>query len=265
MIEKIREGMTGKRVADVIYNNFEYILTEIGYNKPYDPKHYSGMGHIILDLHSMSNCTCGCKLCDCTTLNNILKQSDFWQSNTIYEIKYGFNLDGKTIKMPDDCILFFNGGSISNGTINLNGAKLLPNGWNLNDYFCNVELSNFANGQQIFDGKNLYLYIEKEGSVSTVIIDKDGNVTIDGDSWTKPESTGDVSKEEFDKLKDQVTSLQNNITQLTQIINTIDDNSYKVADNNGVSVTDPRIWTGTAEQYSALTKTDNVVYMIKED
>ena len=39
------------------------------------------------------------------------------QPNTIYEIRYDFDLDGKTLEMPENCVLKFNGGSLRNGKI----------------------------------------------------------------------------------------------------------------------------------------------------
>ena len=38
--------------------------------------------------------------------------------NTVYEIRYDFDLDNKTLIIPNDCVLYFKGGSFSNGTIN---------------------------------------------------------------------------------------------------------------------------------------------------
>ncbi len=38
--------------------------------------------------------------------------------NTIYEIKYEFDLHGRTINIPDNCVLKFNGGILKNGSIN---------------------------------------------------------------------------------------------------------------------------------------------------
>lgn len=58
------------------------------------------------------------------TKNMILSQSDFNQANTIYEIRYDFDLNSQTITIPEGCILRFNGGSISNGTINFNNTLL---------------------------------------------------------------------------------------------------------------------------------------------
>lgn len=40
------------------------------------------------------------------------------QANTIYEIRYDFDLNGTEVNIKDNCVLKFNGGSISNGTIN---------------------------------------------------------------------------------------------------------------------------------------------------
>lgn len=39
------------------------------------------------------------------------------KSNTIYEIRYNFDLDGKTVNIPDNCVLKFEGGTIINGEL----------------------------------------------------------------------------------------------------------------------------------------------------
>lgn len=46
------------------------------------------------------------------------------KSNTIYEIRYDFDLNGNTISIPDNCELKFIGGSLKNGTINFNNTLL---------------------------------------------------------------------------------------------------------------------------------------------
>lgn len=62
------------------------------------------------------------------TKNMILSQSDFNQANTIYEIRYGFDLNNQTITIPEGCVLRFNGGTISNGELrgNLLNEYLKP-------------------------------------------------------------------------------------------------------------------------------------------
>lgn len=39
------------------------------------------------------------------------------KANTIYEIRYDFDLQGKEITIPSNCVLFFDGGKLTNGTI----------------------------------------------------------------------------------------------------------------------------------------------------
>lgn len=42
------------------------------------------------------------------------------KTNTIYEIRYDFDLNGAEITIPENCVLKFNGGSLNNGTIVFN-------------------------------------------------------------------------------------------------------------------------------------------------
>lgn len=51
--------------------------------------------------------------------NGILTQEMINESNTIYEIRYNFDLNGEEITIPNNCTLKFEGGSISNGTLQL--------------------------------------------------------------------------------------------------------------------------------------------------
>lgn len=50
---------------------------------------------------------------------NILTQDMISESNTVYKIRYDFDLNGEEINIKDKCVLSFVGGSLSNGTINL--------------------------------------------------------------------------------------------------------------------------------------------------
>lgn len=53
----------------------------------------------------------------CRDNRNILTQEQLSEKNVKYIIKYNFSLGGETITVPKNCILEFDGGSISNGTI----------------------------------------------------------------------------------------------------------------------------------------------------
>lgn len=46
------------------------------------------------------------------------------EANTIYEVRYSFDLNNSTLIMPDNCTLKFEGGSINNGTIELNYTEI---------------------------------------------------------------------------------------------------------------------------------------------
>lgn len=59
-----------------------------------------------------------------TELRNLLTEVMINQPNTIYEIRYDFDLNGYTIEMPDGCTLIFNGGEFTNGAIISNNTKV---------------------------------------------------------------------------------------------------------------------------------------------
>lgn len=56
---------------------------------------------------------------------NVLTQDMINEPNTIYEIRYDFDLNGAEINIPEGCVLKFEGGSLSNGSIRFNNTKLL--------------------------------------------------------------------------------------------------------------------------------------------
>ncbi len=45
-------------------------------------------------------------------------------ANTLYEIRDAFDLRGATVKVPSGCTLVFSGGSVKNGTLDLNGCRI---------------------------------------------------------------------------------------------------------------------------------------------
>lgn len=73
-------------------------------DKQYNPNSYSGLGRRIL----RKNIVAGV---------NVLTQSMMQWPNTIYIIQYDYDLQGETITVPENCVLQFEGGMLSNGTI----------------------------------------------------------------------------------------------------------------------------------------------------
>ena len=61
---------------------------------------------------------------DSTTIDerNIIIQEDINKTDTIYEIRYNFDLDGKTITIPKNCVLYFTSGKFYNGSINMDNT-----------------------------------------------------------------------------------------------------------------------------------------------
>lgn len=70
--------------------------------------------------------------------NHSLTSADFTQDHTIYEIRYNFDLHSNTLELPVGCELRFNGGSLSNGTIQGNKTTISANLYHI---FYNITLS----------------------------------------------------------------------------------------------------------------------------
>lgn len=77
-------------------------------NRPYEPTEFSGKGYKVLEKNIQT--VNGVK-------KNILTAVMINQPNTIYEIRYDFDLDGATIVVKEGCTLKFEGGSLKNGTL----------------------------------------------------------------------------------------------------------------------------------------------------
>ena len=65
-----------------------------------------------------------CTITDSTKreFRNILISNMINQPNTIYEIRYNFDLDGKTITIPNNCVLYFTSGKFYNGSISMDNT-----------------------------------------------------------------------------------------------------------------------------------------------
>ena len=99
-----------------------------------------------------------CSITDSTKkeLRNILSPNMINQPNTIYEIRYDFDLDGATLEIYNGCILEFKGGKLKNGTLKgkntqLNAAPSLifnnvtfSGRWRIYNYFPEWFISDFS-------------------------------------------------------------------------------------------------------------------------
>lgn len=80
-------------------------------NKTYSPAEFSGLGRIYLRKNIIGS-------------KNILTQDMINTGNTIYIIQYDYDLNGSSINIPDNCVLKFEGGTLSNGTITFNKTHI---------------------------------------------------------------------------------------------------------------------------------------------
>lgn len=84
-------------------------------NKTYDKQSFSGLGRVYLRKNMIDN-------------KNVLTQAMINKANTIYIIQYDYDLKEANINIPENCVLQFDGGSISNGNITLNNTVVIqPN------------------------------------------------------------------------------------------------------------------------------------------
>lgn len=83
---------------------------------------------------SAVNTGASCSITDSTKkeLRNILTPVMMNKPNTIYEIRYDFDLDGKEIAIQEGCIFEFNGGTLRNGTLKgkIENEYLFPENFN---------------------------------------------------------------------------------------------------------------------------------------
>ena len=79
-------------------------------DRAYEPDKFSGKGYKILRKNIVCNTETG-------ESKNILTEDMINEPNTVYEIRYDFDLNDETITIPEGCVLQFEGGSFNNGTI----------------------------------------------------------------------------------------------------------------------------------------------------
>lgn len=111
------------------------------------------------------------------TKNMILSQSDFNQANTIYEIRYDFDLDGKVINIPENCELKFVGGSFKNGII---VGKILNSSINIRHFGADINFSQALQNAINLGVPKIYIPYRKDVYIMDNGINMLSNITIEG-------------------------------------------------------------------------------------
>ena len=146
-----------------------------------DRNSLDGMGHIILR-------------------KNKTFAEQLTQTNTIYEIRYDFDLNGEEINIPEGCVLDFKGGYVFNGAINANKSELLgtpklsvdkigllKNGYYNLSWF--VDIDDYSTLIQDIIDKS---YVGQHKNDQIVIYVPKGEYIISKLSWANP-NTGDIN------------------------------------------------------------------------
>ncbi len=136
------EDITGIRSGDKTVIKFK--------DKQYNPDEFSGLGRVylrknIVDVEDDLGQT---------KRMNLLQQSMLSKENTIYIIQYDYDLNGQEITIPENCVLQFEGGSLSNGIIIFNNTYIISNGTSFININCSGLLSNKQLNLSIFYTNN---------------------------------------------------------------------------------------------------------------
>lgn len=98
-------------------------------NKTYDKQSFSSLGRVYLRKNIVGD-------------KNVLTQAMINKANTIYVIQYDYDLKEASINIPENCVLQFDGGSLSNGVIVGNKTSILSSMYQI---FTNVSVDGTYN------------------------------------------------------------------------------------------------------------------------
>lgn len=119
---------TTDKVADKIATKLSETMTEYEVSKDASMIILTRKfgGEVSVSSFSAVNTGASCSVTDSTKkeLRNIITPIMMNQPNTIYEIRYDFDLNGETIKMQEGCTLKFEGGMLKNGKLEGNYTRI---------------------------------------------------------------------------------------------------------------------------------------------
>ena len=121
----------------------------------------------------VGNTTAGFTVKDSITKSerkNVLTQDMINEPNTVYEIRYDFDLNGEEVSIKEGCVLKFNGGSFKNGI--LNGNSVYINNKENTLIFKDIKIkncvSNIVSSDWFFTYRNGYQYTSIDKTSYTV-------------------------------------------------------------------------------------------------
>lgn len=121
----LMKGMTVVDSEDIVTETNSANQTSLKFaNKTYNEADYSGLGRIYLRKNVVN---VEDPITGNTITINLLQQSMISKENTTYILQYDYNLNKQILSVPSGSVLLFEGGSISNGTLELNNTILAGN------------------------------------------------------------------------------------------------------------------------------------------
>jgi hypothetical protein len=148
-------------------------------DKEYNLSEFSGLGRVYLRKNIVNG-------------KNILAYNAFNSSSTIYHIQYDYDLDGRTVVVPNNCVLLFEGGNLTNGKLVGNKTSYITKELDVEceniinikykDIFDSLSLDNID-----FDNNNIYIKANKALNINpkhNVLDFKDIVININNDDNT---------------------------------------------------------------------------------
>lgn len=108
---------------------------------------------------------------------NILTQEMINEPNTIYEIRYDFDLNGKEIIIQNNCVLRFKGGVFKNGTIHFENTNIDANSTDI--IFKNIEVTGTIIEKERYAHWFEYNANHDDWNLISVLFNSSGNVYLE--------------------------------------------------------------------------------------
>ena len=161
-------------------------------DKIFNPEQFSGLGKVFLRKNIVRDVN------NCGRPINILTQDMFEDEhglpliNTIFIIQYNYDLDKGFITIPENSVLVFAGGSLSNGTVILNNTLILPAALDI-EHFMSVNIrGTYREGSLVYLRKHLRLF--------------------NGRTWVNLEGISDLDPKHLDNILDIVAPFKIELT-----------------------------------------------------
>ena len=185
-------------------------------NRHHNIDAFTDKGMIILRRNTTG--TTACSLDDEDHMINVLTQDMIAEQNTIYVVEYNFNLQGETIVVPKNSVLWFQGGSINNGTLTFNNTSVLG-AYCYNDMGSSLLIvGSFIPGQIMWFTENKRKILKwYDGSTWKDLVDITDYEALN----TQIASIIKKHNEDINSINSSINTINGNITNIQDIVNNL--------------------------------------------